>query len=227
MCFSAVASFSTAALTSVIGLAALNRATQWRERPLAAMPLAFGLQQAIEGGLWLVLPTAPHGPLASGLALMFLLIAQVFWPVYAPLAALALEPERRRRRLMLTCLAAGGGVAGVFVWRLLNGPHEAAIMNRCIVYRTQGGAPLLIGLAYLCATSLPLILSSRRAIVVLGAITLSGCVVAYRFYWAEFLSVWCFFAAAASGVILAHFVSIRPARLRAAMAAAQTLLPGA
>ena len=122
-----------------IGVVALNRATQWRERPLAAIPLVFGLQQAVEGGLWLVLPAAPHGPLASGLALTFLLIAQVLWPVYAPMAALALEPEQRRRRLMLACLAPAAAVTAVFAWRLLNGPHDAAIVNRCIVYRTRGG----------------------------------------------------------------------------------------
>jgi uncharacterized membrane protein len=50
-----------------------------------------------------------------------------------------------------------------------------------------------------------LIASSRRAIIVLGAIILVGSVVAYAFYWEAFMSVWCFFAAAASVVILGHF----------------------
>jgi len=226
MCFSAVASFSTGGLTGVIGVVALSRVTQRRELPLAAMPLMFGLQQAIEGSLWLVLPTAPRGPLEGMLALMFMLLAQVVWPVYAPLAALSLEPERGRRRLMLACLAVGAAISGFLLWRLLSGPHEAAIVNRCIVYRTRGGQPLLIGALYLCATSLPLILSSRRTIVALGAITLAGCVIAYIFYWEAFQSVWCFFAGVASAVILGHFVWIRPARLRAALAAACALRPG-
>jgi hypothetical protein len=205
MCFSPLASFATAALTGAIGLVCLTRVTQPRELPLAATPLFFGVQQAIEGGLWLYLPTAPHGPPAAALTLAFLLFAQVFWPVYAPLAAWSLEPNERRRRLMVACLAIGVAVAGYLLWRILTGPREAVIVNSCIVYRTTPGHQLLVGLAYLTATSLPLILSSRRTILALGAVTLTGCVVAYAFYWEAFLSVWCFFAAAASIIILGHF----------------------
>ena len=205
MCFSPAASFSTAALTGIIGLISLSRVTQARERPLAATPLLFGVQQAIEGGLWLVLPTAPHGPKASALTLIFLLFAQAFWPVYAPLATLVMEPSEHRRRLMVLCLATGVVTSGYLLWRVLAGPRDAAIVNSCIVYRTEGSHPVLIGVAYLAATSLPLIASSRRAIFVLGAIILVGSVVAYAFYWEAFMSVWCFFAAAASVVILGHF----------------------
>lgn len=218
MCFSPAASFITAGLTGVIGVISLTRVTQARELPLAATPLLFGLQQAIEGSLWLVLPIAPHGPAAAALTLTFLLFAQVFWPVYAPLAASLMEPSPRRRRLMLICLAAGVGVAGYLLWRILSGPREAVIVNSCLVYRTRGGHPLLTGLAYLAATSLPLILSSRRAIFALGAITVVGSIVAYIFYWEAFMSVWCFFAAAASIVILGHFELARRRGLRAASA---------
>jgi hypothetical protein len=205
MCFSPEASFFTAGLTGVIGIVSLTRVTQPRELALAATPLLFGLQQAIEGGLWLLLPTAPHGPMASALTLAYLTLAQSFWPVYAPLAARAMETDERRRRLMLFCLAAGVAVGGYLLWRTLTGPREAVIMNRCIVYRTEQGHPLLIGIAYLASTSLPLILSSRRTIFTLGAITLVGSAVAYAFYWEAFLSVWCYFGAAASVVILGHF----------------------
>ena len=62
-----------------------------------------------------------------------------------------------------------------------------------------------MGAAYLAAASLPLFLSSRRAIFTLGAITLVGSVTAYFFYWEAFLSVWCFFAALGSVAILGHF----------------------
>jgi dolichol kinase len=143
MCSSPGASFSTAALTGVIGLISLSRVTQARELPLAATPLLFGVQQAIEGGLWLALPTAPHGPMASALTLIFLLFAQAFWPVYAPLATLIMEPDERRRQLMLICLAIGLVVSGYLLWRMLTGPRDAAIVNSCIVYQTAGGQQVL------------------------------------------------------------------------------------
>jgi len=49
--------------------------------PLAVTPILFGVQQLTEGLLWLHLPTAPDGPGAANLTLLFLLFAQVFWPV--------------------------------------------------------------------------------------------------------------------------------------------------
>jgi hypothetical protein len=45
----------------------------------------------------------------------------------------------------------------------------------------------------------------RSAGRALGAIILIGSVVALAFYWEAFVSVWCFFAAAASGAILFRF----------------------
>jgi hypothetical protein len=45
-----------------------------------------------------------------------------------------------------------------------------------------------------------------------------GSIVAYAFYWEAFLSVWCFFAAAGSVVILAHFEHARRTRFQLAAA---------
>ena len=205
MCFSPLASFSTAGLTGVIGVVCLLRTTKVRELPLAATPLVFAIQQAIEGALWLTLPTAPHGPMAAALTLAFLVFALVFWPVYAPAACLWLEPETRRRRVLLACLAIGICVAGYLGWRAMAGPRDAIIVGSCIVYQMPGGHPLWLGAAYMVATTLPLIASSRRILRALGAVTLVGSIVAYIFYWQAFLSVWCYFAAAGSTVILAHF----------------------
>ena len=49
MCFSATASFSAASITGVIGVATLRQVKHPRELLLAAMPLLFAVQQAIEG----------------------------------------------------------------------------------------------------------------------------------------------------------------------------------
>jgi len=203
MCFSPQASFISAALTGVVGVIAVGRVKHPRELALAMTPLLFGAQQALEGGLWLKLPTDPHGAAATALTVAFLLFAQVLWPVYAPLAA-GLN-ETARRRMMHMFILIGGGVAGYFLWRILSGPHQAVIADRCLVYNTGEVHPLFVGLAYMAATCLPLLLSSERTLVVLGVIVSVGAVVAYFFYWDAFLSVWCFFGAAASVVILGHF----------------------
>ena len=213
MCFSATASFVTAGVTGTIGIVALSRTNDVRELPLAATPLVFALQQAFEGSLWLSLPLEPGGAFPAALVFSFLIVAEVVWPIYAPLAVLLVEPNEKRRQLMLLCLAAGVSVGAWLLWSILARPHGAAILDDHIVYVTEFKHSDFVGIAYLAATGGPLALSSRRTLVALGAIILAGSVMAYVFYWEAFVSVWCFFAAAASVVILAHFEWSRRQRL--------------
>ena len=53
MCFSATASFIAGTTLSVVGVAALKRTEAKTELPFAAIPLLFGIQQLIEGVIWL------------------------------------------------------------------------------------------------------------------------------------------------------------------------------
>ncbi len=205
MCFSATASFLTAGVTASLGIAALTRVGAPRELPLAIAPILFAAQQSIEGLLWLNLPLAPDGPVATGLTLLFLIFAEAFWPVYASIAVLCVEPSEARWRLIAPCLAVGAALAAYLLWGILARPHGASIVDGHIVYANEIRHSAAVPVAYLVATSLPLLLSSQRPIVVLGVINLVGCVTAYAFYLAAFVSVWCFFAAAASVVILWHF----------------------
>jgi hypothetical protein len=216
MCFSATASFTTAGLTGVVGIVALARVDTWREIPLAAVPLFFAIQQSVEGSLWLALPVEPQGPTATGLTLAFLLFAEVVWPIYAPVAVWLVEPNARLRKLMLTCMAVGLSVSTYLLWWILTRTHGAAIINDHIDYVTEDRHSNSLDLAYLAATCLPMLCSSRRILTVLGAIVLVGSLAAYVFYWEAFTSVWCFFAAAASIVILGYFDHAHRERVRAA-----------
>jgi hypothetical protein len=209
MCFSATASFVAAAMTGAIGIVPLARVNERGSAPLAAIPLFFSAQQSIEGVLWLTLPLAPETSTSTGLTLLFLFLAEVFWPIYAPIAAMLVEPRKGRRLLIYLCGAVGVGVAGYLFWHLLYQPHDAAILNGHIVYIAQYEHTNIIVAAYLTATALPLLLSSQRTVVAVGATILAGYAVAFIFYWEAFVSVWCFFAAAASLLILFHFESVR------------------
>jgi hypothetical protein len=210
MCFSPIASFVTAGLTGTIGIISLSRTTERREWPLASVPLFFAAQQSIEGLIWLDLRA---GSLNTFLPLLFLLFAEVLWPIFAPAAILLVEPKPIRRRLVLLCFFIGLGVGVYLLWWILTHSHSAAIVDDHIVYYTQEPHSDMLAVAYLGATGLPGLLSSRRLILILGSIVFIGSIAAYIFYWEAFVSVWCFFAAAASVVILAHFEVSRLPRL--------------
>lgn len=206
-----------AGITGAVGVVALSRAREPREWPLAAVPLFFAAQQSIEGLLWLQLPVAPDGAVTTSLTYLYLLFAEVFWPVYAPAACLLIEPVRARRLAILACLIVGLVVAVYYLSSILTHPHTARILGGHVVYVTGGKISFPMGTAYLVATGLAILLSSHRAMLTLGVIVVIGAVVSYTLFWQSFVSVWCFFAATASIVILmqfewAHRRHLRPLR---------------
>ncbi len=226
MCFSATASFAAALVTGATGALCLSQMKDRRQVLLAAAPLCFAGQQAIEGLLWVRLAHGPS-PATSALTYAFLLIAQVFWPVYAPTAAMLCETDARRRRVMGLCLALGAATSLWLLRGLMTEPHRAVLACDHIVYDVAENSPagLALGAAYLCAVGLPLLVSSFPSLRTLGGVILAGAVVSYVFYFAAFQSVWCYFAAAASVVILGHFHRLRSERL-GQLAPAPRALPG-
>lgn len=204
MCFSATASFVSAGITAAVGFYAVSRTSDARELPLASMPIFFAAQQFIEGSLWLTLPVAPESAASSLLSHSYLVFALIFWPLFGPFAALSVEPEALRRRMIGACLAVGVAVAIYFGWAMLTVPHRALISADHIRYEV-GDTPVYVGGAYVVATTLGLLVSSHRAIALLGLIVLAGSIVSYAVYLETLVSVWCFFAAVASVVIAGHF----------------------
>lgn len=212
MCFSASASFAAAIIAGTSGGVCLARVRDRGDLLLATIPLVFAVQQTIEGLLWLTLEDKALANRSADLTEGFLVLALVFWPVYAPLATLLAEPDRRRVRLMSACLAAGLTVAIYFFISLSAFPRTASIEDGHIAYSADPGLPLLIRLFYPAATSLALMLSSHRIIAISGVLLFIGSVVSYWMYWNAFTSVWCFFAAIASVLFIVHFERVRGAR---------------
>jgi hypothetical protein len=209
MCFSAAASLVTAGMVGTIGVVAVRSVRSPVELPLACIPLLFAAQQAAEGSLWLALEHGDAGPWPWLFTQVFLAFALVIWPVYAPVAAWLVEPDPRRRQIMQASFLVGVAVASFFLVQLVTLRNEGYISDGHILYRTNVDAPVLAGLIYLGAAVLSLVVSSHRAIAVLGAIICVGALVTYAFMQGVFVSVWCFFAAASSFVILAHFQGSR------------------
>jgi hypothetical protein len=209
MCFSAPASLTAAAVTGAVGVNTVSRVHHRRELPLAVMPIFFAVQQAIEGLLWLNLPS---GQFAPQLTQLFLLFALVFWPIYAPFATLSIEDDPRRRTWITFCLAAGMIVAAYFLWSLHMNPRSASILDNHIAYSGDPNFPAFLLYLYPAATCLAPALSSHKPVRLLGVLVFVGSLAAYVAYWEAFASVWCFFAAAASGVILFQFEQARRQR---------------
>ncbi len=216
MCFSATASLIAGGGLSVIGIAALSVTRERRVLPFAAVPLLFGVQQAAEGAVWLA---AAGGDVAlqSCASAAFLGFAQVIWPIYAPLAVLALEPAPWRRRALIACVISGAIVAFVMLHGLVTGfapglpegGHIRYVLPNYDAFRDAGLLLVLLAL-YAAATVGALLLSGDPLIRLFGAGVGAALAVSAFVYEDWLFSVWCFFAAALSTILLAW--AIRRAR---------------
>ena len=204
MCFSATASFTAAAVTGSIGALTLRSATEkhdYRALPIAAFPLLFAAQQLTEGFLWLDLASPEPGMHRTILIHAFQGYAEVFWPVFAPLAAFLVEPERRRRRLILLCLAVGMSLSAYLLTTMVAHPYYAFVGSGHIVYENDFQHPPGIEVPYIVATTISLLLSSHKVVQLLAVVIFVGFAAAYISFYEAYTSTWCFFAAAASVLV--------------------------
>lgn len=190
----------------MIGIAAFKHVKRPRELMVAAVPVLFAAQQAVEGSLWLQLSSGNGSATsAAGLAFTFLVFAVVLWPIYPALAVLSIEPDHRRR-VVLSGIAVSGCLLSAYLFAALaNDPPVAVIRGDSIAYPSDVSPFSWRQVPYLLCTCGPSLMSSHKTIRTFGLIVLLGFAVsAYAYYWA-FISVWCFFAAAGSTLLYFHF----------------------
>jgi hypothetical protein len=207
MCFSATASFTAAAVVGSVGVLTLSQTRSVREIPLAGIPLFFGVQQAIEGALWLALPHADDAMLAVTLANCFAIVALVVWPLYAPTAAALVEDDTPRRKLIWCLVPLGAAFAAYSGLDIAAHPYHAVMAPRSLCYINNSPYPLYAMAIYVPAVCGGFLLSTHRALRAFGIVVTAGLAVSLGFYFADVVSVWCFFAAAASVTLLIHFRS--------------------
>jgi len=206
MCFSAGASLGASAILGGIGSASISRNTSPRLRLLAAMPLLFGAQQAAEGVVWLTMGDPSSARLHQLGVNAFLGFAFVVWPAFAPVSLYAAELDPRRRQL-LRVLALWGTVVAAAVALLLARWHPvASIAGHSIRYAPIGSDnSMLNGLllvAYVVPTVVPFFVSSTALARALGGAFVVSLALTLLVERNALTSVWCFFAALLSGVIL-------------------------
>ncbi len=204
MCFSASASFIAGASLLAVGAVTVSKVAQKTELPFAMIPVLFGLQQIVEGVIWLGLRF--DTPLLNAfMTQVYSLFSHVLWPIYVPLAVLLLEPVRWRRRTLSAFLWVGAAVGLYLLYTLVRFPVRAEAVGGHILYVSPHFYALVVMGAYLAATCISAFFSSHKAVVAFGVVALLSFIAAYGFYALWFISVWCFFAAIQSGLVYRYF----------------------
>lgn len=207
MCFSATASFVAGTTLSAIGVATVRKAEHKSELPFAMIPLLFGLQQIIEGIVWLTFRyDAPV--VKQTMTYVYSVFSHVLWPIYIPFALYCLESTQWRKRTLLGFQVAGLVVGLYLLFFLVTRPVIAEVDGQHIVQHLVYLSPhfyfVPVMVLYLAATCLSAFFSSHPFVKLFGLLSLASFIATYFFYSRALVSVWCFFAAILSVLIYIH-----------------------
>lgn len=219
MCFSATASFTSAAILMPAGLYCLKRADKVDKSywAFAMLPFLFGLQQLVEGGVWLSI-NAGKEEVTHVLALGFLFFSHFLWLSWIPYTAYLTESSPRLRQSFLLIAMFGllfGAV--MFVPMLFNTELlTVSVVRHSIDYKLRiisdgyVSQQFITGV-YMMVIFVPLLLSSDRFHRVFGVLVTLSSVVTWIFFDWVYLSVWCFFASLVTLYIFFMILRIEPA----------------
>ncbi len=204
MCFSAGASFAGGVIISTIGVATIIKVHKPSQIVFASIPLFFGFQQFVEGFMWLILQNPEYVRFQSLTTHVFLIMAQVFWPMMIPLAVLYMENNKKKKRVLSILLGLGILLSMFYIFCLFNYHVTPEINGYHIQYNDEEYPRALSFVAfclYLITSITPLFVSSIKRTHLLGILMSLSCLITIIFFTQFLTSVWCFFAALISGVI--------------------------
>lgn len=203
MCFSASASFVAGTSLSAIGAATVKKTVRKSEIPFALIPVFFGIQQLVEGVIWLSFRFDLHA-LNTVMTYIYSLFSQLFWPIYIPFSILLLEPVLWRKRVLYVFQLVGIGI-GLYLFCLILKFSVTSEVREHIIYHSPNFYVYPTVLFYLIATCGSCFISSYRMVNLLGVLTWLFAFLAYCIEVTAFRSLWCFFAAILSVLIYLFF----------------------
>lgn len=204
MCFSAPASFAAATVLGTTGIFTLTRIKGTRQLPFAAIPLMFTVQQVAEGFLWLETSDLGFAAWKHPSVYTFLFFAQVIWPLWVPFAVWMMEKDPVRKKILSVLVGAGLLISSYLLYSMLAYEPSAHLSSGHIHYSLQFpfGHAWIRHVLYTMATVLPLFVSSVKKMSVLGIAVSVSYIFAKGFFENYVISVWCFFAAIMSFIVL-------------------------
>ena len=204
MCFAPEVDLLGGAAIAAIGFDTLRNVDHPSVRPLAALPVVFGLHQVIEAFAWWGLDGRLPESVGNGAAWLYLAVAFGLLPWFVPWVVRWLEPDRRRRSYASTLVFLGVLVSIYLMVPVIRGPIEVTDGGLYLSYSvslTFGGAATALYVGTTCGA---LLLSSDRYLILYGLVNLVAVIVLATLTVTGVISLWCVWAAITSVAIAVH-----------------------
>ena len=202
MCFSPEGDLVSGVVVVAIGVDACRHLGGKEEYLfVAGLPLLLGAHQIVEAFVWWGVRGSVPSAVGTVAMWLYLLFALVALPVLGPLLVLGLERTPARRRRIVPFVAVGAVTSGILMATMLRTHptvHEGAHHLAYSIGLQHGVA--VTGL-YIVATCGSMLASGFRHVFWFGISNLLAIAVLARLSADGFTSLWCFYAALASGAI--------------------------
>lgn len=203
MCFSAEASLTASAVLGATGAIALSKSKFHNQFMLAAIPLLFSIQQLLEGFLWEAIHhnNIPDQKLYT---ILFLLFAQIIWPTWFPLSILQIETNPQRKKILYYVLIAGITTSVLLGLRMVFSDITLEQDHQHIRYEIKSPqwSNVITSVLYFIAVIFPGFISTVKHLKIVAVILLMSLLVSIIFFQDYLISVWCYFAAIISIILI-------------------------
>ena len=202
MCFSASASFGASAVLAGAGIVAIKRTESPKMRAFASTPILFAVHQLSEGLVWLSFTDPELVPWQNSAMYFYLFLAQVTWPIWVPFVVWLMEPDKARKKVLSYLMLIGGAFSVYLVYCLFTYEASVVVESKHIRYQMHFPNLGLRRVLYFSATIIPLFISSLKWMKLLAGAFVGALILSFIFYTQCVISVWCFFAAILSMLVL-------------------------
>jgi len=204
MCFSTEASFSAGIILAVSGAVALKKVNHSSQIMFASMPLLFSIQQFTEGFVWITLTHPEYAHLQNIPIHIFMFFAQTLWPLWVPISLYFIEKNQARKKIFLLLIGAGLLLSGYHFYRAIYYEIHVSITPNHIAYRLDFNLiqKTILAISYFSLTIIAPFISSIKRMPYLGILIFCSFLISKIFFTDSFISVWCFFAAIISVVVV-------------------------
>lgn len=168
----------------------------------ACTPIVFSFHQIAEGFLWLALKnpdfTSWYKPALYG----YSFISQPIWPIWVPLTMWLMETDQRRKKILSYFLLLGITASLYMFYCLITYNISAVAENGHIrYYRDFPHLTIMRPVNFVTIAVTPFF-STLRYTKLLAVAMMGSLIITYFFFTNYLISVWCFFAAILSLLII-------------------------
>lgn len=207
MCFSATASFAVGASLLGPGYYAIKHTKSRGMLTFACTPILFSFHQIAEGCVWMSLKNPDFASWYKPALYGYSFISQPLWPIWVPLTMWLMETDKRRKKILYYFLLLGGASSIYMFYCLINYEMSAIIENCHIRYLRDFPYLNIMRPVNFVTIAVTPFLSTLRYTKLLAAAMMGALILTYFFFTNYLISVWCFFAAILSLLIILVIVS--------------------